>query len=121
MREVSQTGAGAAREVRRSFPANCSRLEKLCLTRPDPEAFDGLLGQRSDDPVNIAATRPGRFDSQIGCVRQDNPKRPAISNSEFGCCHHECLCHPGYVRLALKKANPIFGYCAGTVLAHIRR
>jgi hypothetical protein len=64
-----------------------------CLTRLDPKAFNGLLGQRSDDPVNIAATRSGHFNSQIGGVRQDNPKCPAVSDPEFRCCHHECLSH----------------------------
>jgi hypothetical protein len=38
-----------------------------------PKALDRLLGQRSDDPVNMAATGAGRFQSQAGRIRQDNP------------------------------------------------
>jgi hypothetical protein len=40
-----------------------------------------------------AAIRLGRFNSQTRCVCQDNPKLPAVSNSDLRCCHHECLCH----------------------------
>jgi hypothetical protein len=68
-------------------------LEKCCLTRLDPKAFNRLLGQRSDDPVNIAAISAGRFQSQTGCVGQDNPKGSPVSNPLPGGCHHECLCH----------------------------
>jgi hypothetical protein len=67
--------------------------EKHCLTRLYPKAFNCLLGQRSDDPVNMAAIGAGRFQSQIGRVRQDNPEGPPVSSPQFGCCHHECLCH----------------------------
>jgi hypothetical protein len=42
--------------------------EKHCLTRLDLKAFNRLLGQRSDDSVNIAAISAGRFQSQIGRV-----------------------------------------------------
>ena len=31
-------------------------------------------------PVNIAAISTGRFQSQFGRVRQDNPKGPPVSN-----------------------------------------
>jgi len=70
-----------------------SLSKEPCLTRLDPKTFDGLLRQRSDDPIKLAPTRPGRFNSQSRGVRQDNPKRPAISNPKFRCCHHECLSH----------------------------
>jgi hypothetical protein len=59
----------------------------------DSKAFDRLLGQRSDDFVNIAAISAGRLQSQIGRVRQDNPKGPPVSNPWLQGCHHECLCH----------------------------
>jgi hypothetical protein len=68
-------------------------LERHCLTRLDIKAFNRLLGQRSDDIVNMAAISAGRFQSQIGRVRQDNPKGPPVSNPWLRCCHHECLCH----------------------------
>jgi hypothetical protein len=52
-----------------------------------------VLGQRSDDLVNMAAISAGRFQSQIGRVRQDNPKGPPVSNPWLRGCHHECLRH----------------------------
>jgi hypothetical protein len=56
-------------------------LERHCLTRLDPEALNRLLGQRSDDLVNIAAISAGRFQNQIGCVRQDSPKGPPANTN----------------------------------------
>jgi hypothetical protein len=43
------------------------------LTKLDPKALDRLLGQRSDDPIDILAIGTGRLQSQTGRVRQDNP------------------------------------------------
>jgi hypothetical protein len=48
--------------------------EKHCSAGLDLKAFNRLLGQRSDDLVNMVAISAGRFQSQIGRVRQDNPK-----------------------------------------------
>jgi hypothetical protein len=66
---------------------------KHCLTRPDLKAFNRLLGQRSDDPINMAAISAGHFQSQIGRVRKDRPKGAPVTNPGLRCCHHECLCH----------------------------
>jgi hypothetical protein len=63
-----------ARAAERRDPS--AILERHCLTRLDPEALNRLFGQRSDDLVNIAAISAGRFQNQIGCVRQDSPKGP---------------------------------------------
>jgi hypothetical protein len=80
-----------ARAAERRDPS--AILERHCPTRLDLKAFNRLLGQRSDDLVNIAAISAGRFQSQIGRVRQDNPKGPPVSNPWLERCHHECLCH----------------------------
>jgi hypothetical protein len=58
--------------------------EKRCLTRLYPKALNCLLGQRSDDPANIAAIGAGRFQSQFGRVRQDNPEGPPVPNPLLG-------------------------------------
>jgi hypothetical protein len=64
-----------------------------CSARLNAKAFNRLLGQRSDNLVNIAAISAGGFQSQIRRVRQDNPKGPPVSNPWFERRHHECLCH----------------------------
>ena len=87
--------------------------EKHCLTRLYPKAFNCLLGQRSDDPVNMAAISAGRFQSQARCVRQDNPQGPPVSNPGLGRRHHECLCHG--------IATPLACSIAGTVQPSPRR
>jgi hypothetical protein len=51
-----------------------ANLEKFGLTRLDPEAFNGLLGQCSDNAINLATARPHRFDSHMGCVRQNTQR-----------------------------------------------
>jgi hypothetical protein len=55
------------------------------MTKLNSETFDGLLRQRSDNLVDIAATRTGRLDSEAGAVRQDHPRAPA------GCPRHALL------------------------------
>jgi hypothetical protein len=73
----------------------------------DPKPFNRGLGERSDDPVNMVATSAGRFQSQIGRVRQDNPKGSPVCSPGLGCCHHECLCH-GITRI-LRPVESVSG------------
>jgi hypothetical protein len=81
-------------------------LEKLGLSGLDFESFNRLLGQRTDDLVNIAAIRAGRSNSQTGRVRQHNPKRPAVSNAQFRCRHHVCPRHRITIRLPARGPSP---------------
>jgi len=55
-----------------------------CSARLNAKALDRLLGQRSDDLVNIAAISAGGFQSQIRRVRQDNPKGSNTSRCPQG-------------------------------------
>jgi hypothetical protein len=50
--------------------------EKHCSVRLDPKAFNRLLGQRTGDAINMVATSAGRFQSQLGGVRQDGGELP---------------------------------------------
>jgi len=63
-----------------------AKLQTSCLTRLDPKDLHGLLGQRSDNAIDYTATCLRRFDGEVGCVGQNDPKRSgAVSDLNF--CH----------------------------------
>jgi hypothetical protein len=70
-----------------------SQARLLSPDQSGSKAFDGLLGQRSDNPIDLAATLSGHRNSQIWCIRQNNPDRPAVSDLDICRRNYECLGH----------------------------
>jgi hypothetical protein len=64
------------------------------VTGLDPKAFRGLLGQRSNNSVDFAATITGHRNGQIRGIRQNNPDGPAVSDLDICRRYYECLGHP---------------------------
>jgi hypothetical protein len=67
-------------------------LERHCPTRLDLKAFNRLLGQRSNDLVNIAAISAGRF-LTLALLVLDDFKQPCCGPAELAelRCEHEVV------------------------------